>query len=104
MGVERKKYDKSFKTKAVELSLARNNVGEVAEELGIKAQQLSIWRKQYRENGEVAFPGNGNLKQTEAEKEMAALKRDLRDMMMERDILKKAISIFSSSDKKNTRL
>ena len=104
MATERKKYDKSFKTKAVELSFARNNVSEVAEELGIKAQQLSVWRKQYRENGDIAFPVNGNIKQTETEKEMSALKRDLREMTMERDILKKAISIFSSSDKKNTRL
>ncbi len=36
MVIERKKYDKSFKTKAVELSFARNNVNEVAEELDIK--------------------------------------------------------------------
>jgi transposase len=103
MATERKKYDKSFKTKAVELSFARNNVNEVAEELGIKAQQLSVWRKQYRENGDVAFPGNGNIKQSESEKAISALKRELREMTMERDILKKAISIFSSSDKKNTR-
>ena len=74
-------------------------MNEVAEELGIKAQQLSVWRKQYRENGDVAFPGNGNIKQSESEKAMSALKRELRDMTMELDILKKAISIFSSSDK-----
>ena len=103
MATERKKYDKSFKTKAVELNFARNNVSEVAEELGIRAQRLSVFIKQYRENGDIAFPVNGNIKQTETEKEMSALKRDLREMTMERDILKKAISIFSSSDKKNTR-
>ena len=74
-------------------------MNEVVEELGIKAQQLSVWRKQYHENGDVAFPGNGNLKQSESEKAMSALKRELRDMTMELDILKKAISIFSSSDK-----
>ena len=66
MAEERRKYDKTFKIKAVELSFARNNVKEVAEELGISAQQLSIWRSQYRENKNIAFPGNGNLKQTEA--------------------------------------
>jgi hypothetical protein len=36
MATERKKYDKSFKTKAVELSFARNNVIELKEALGIK--------------------------------------------------------------------
>ena len=40
MVTERKKYVKSFKTKAVELRFARNNVNEVAEELGIKAQTI----------------------------------------------------------------
>ena len=96
MVTERKKFDKSFKTKAVELSFARNNVNEVAEELGIKAQQLSVWRKQYRENGDVAFPGNGNIKQSESEKAMSALKRELREMTMERDILKKALAYFAN--------
>ena len=71
------------------MSFARNKVKEVAEELGILPQQLSIWRSQYRENKDIAFPGNGNLKQTEAEKELAATRRELRDVTMERDILKK---------------
>ena len=75
MAEERKKYDKSFKIKAVELSFARNNVKGVAEELDISAQQLSIWRSQYRENKEIAFPGNGVMKQTESERELAAIKR-----------------------------
>jgi len=95
--------NKTFKIKAVELSVARNSVKDVAEELDIPAQLLSVWRKQYRENKDIAFPGNGNLKQTEAEKELAQIKRELREVTMERDILKKAISIFSTSDKKNLR-
>jgi transposase len=98
---ERKTYDKSFKVKAVELSLARNNVKEVAEELNIPAQLLSVWRRAFQDNKDIAFPGNGNLKQTEAEKELAQTKRELREVTMERDILKKAISIFSTSDRKN---
>lgn len=103
MAEGRRKYDKTFKTKAVELSFARNNVKDVADELGISAQQLSIWRGQYRENKDIAFPGNGNLKQTAAEKELAAIRCELRDATIEHDTLKKAISIFSTSDKKNFR-
>lgn len=103
MAEERKKYDKTFKIKAVELSIARNNVKEVAEELGVPAQQLSLWRGQYKANKDIAFPGNGNLKQTAAEKELALIRRELRDVTMERDILKKAISIFSTSDRRNLR-
>jgi transposase len=41
--------------------------------------------------------------QTEAEKEISRLQKELADPRMERDILKKAISILSSSDRKNMR-
>lgn len=103
MAEERKKYDKEFKLKVVEISFARGNVKDVAKEYEIEAQQLSMWRSQYKNHKDIAFPGNGNKKQTEEEKKMAQLERELRDMTMERDILKKAISIFSTSDKKSFR-
>jgi transposase len=41
---------------------------------------------------------------TELEKDNARLKKELRDAKMERDILKKAVSIFSKSDGKSTSL
>jgi transposase len=104
MRQERKSYDKVFKLKAVELSLARNNVKDVALDLGVSSQLLSVWRKKYKDNKDSAFPGNGNIQQTASEKEMAELKRELKDVKMERDILKKAISIFSTSDRKNLYL
>jgi transposase len=40
---------------------------------------------------------------TTQEAELAKLKKELRDVKMERDILKKAITIFSSSDRKGAR-
>lgn len=103
MAVERKKYDKEFKLKVVEVSFARGKVKEVAEEYGIDAQMLATWRSQYKNHKEIAFPGNGRKMQTEAEKEISRLQKELADVRMERDILKKAISIFSSSDRKNMR-
>ncbi len=39
-------------------------------------------KKQYRENGDVAFPCNGNIKQSESEKAISALKRELRDIIV----------------------
>tara|TARA_B110000091_G_scaffold76703_1_gene84507 strand:- start:465 stop:779 length:315 start_codon:yes stop_codon:yes gene_type:complete len=103
MAEERKKYDKEFKPTVVELSLLRGKVKEVAEEYGIDPQMLSSWRSQYKNHKEIAFPGNGKKMQTEAEKEISRLQKELADARMERDILKKAISIFSSSDRKNMR-
>jgi len=103
MAEERKKYDKEFKLTVVELSLLRGKVKEVAEEYGIDPQMLSSWRSQYKNHKEIAFPGNGKKMQTEAEKEISRLQKELADARMERDILKKALSIFSSSDRKNMR-
>lgn len=100
----RAKHDKAFKLMVVELSLKKENVKDVAAEYGISPQLLSIWRTQYRENKELAFPGNGKKALTDSEKELERIKRELSDVTMERDILKKAITIFSKSDKKNTRL
>ena len=62
MAEERKKYSKEFKITAVELSLARGQVKEVAEELGIDPQLLSTWKYQLRNDKDIAFPGNGKKK------------------------------------------
>ena len=103
MEEERKKYDKEFKLTVVELSLARGKVKEVAEDYRIEPQILATWRSQYKHHKDIVFPGNGRKMQTEAEKEISRLQKELADVRMERDILKKAISIFSSIDRKNVR-
>ena len=53
--------------------------------------QLYLWKKQFSDNGDKAFLGKGHLG------EMAALRRKLREVEMERDILKKAVGIFSKA-------
>lgn len=101
---KRKIYSKEFKQKAVELSNVRGNVQEIARELGINAEFIYRWRREFSNNPSLAFSGNGNKQLTEEQKELARLKRELADVKMERDILKKAVSIFSVSDKKSTSL
>jgi len=98
----RKKYDREFKRKAVELSFARGNAKEIAEELDIRPELLYRWRKEYQRYDNNSFPGKGKPKMTDSEREIARLKKELRDAQMERDILKKAVSIFSRSDGKST--
>jgi transposase len=93
----RKIYDRAFKEKAVQLSYERHNISELARELGVTAPQLYKWRKEYEEFGEGSFPGNGSLKQTPKEERIAELERRLKDAELERDILKKAIGIFSKN-------
>ena len=93
----RKIYDKSFKEKVVQLSYERTNISEFARELGITAPQLYKWRKEFEEFGEGSFPGNGNLKLTAEQEKIHELEKKLKDAELERDILKKAIGIFSKS-------
>lgn len=100
MSRERKTYDKQFKLMCVELSNTRTDLAELAKELGITAALLYRWRKEYSEKSGTSFPGNGKVILSEAEQELARLKKELRETQMERDILKKAISIFSRSDGK----
>ena len=93
----RKIYDKAFKEKAVQLSYERTNVSELARELGVTPPQLYKWRKEYEEFGEGSFPGKGNLKLTPEQEKIHELEKRLKDAELERDILKKAIGIFSMS-------
>lgn len=97
MKQERRIYDRAFKTKAVELSNERTNISELARELGIKVALLYKWRNDYQEFGEGSFPGKGNLKLTPEQEKINDLEKKLKDAELERDILKKAIGIFSKS-------
>lgn len=95
----RKKYDVAFKERAVQLSKERKNLSELARELGIYPSQLYKWRKEVEEFGSGSFPGNGNLKHTPEQEHINILEKKLKDAELERDILKKAIGIFSKSDR-----
>jgi transposase len=61
---------------------------------------LYRWRKEYLTKQNGSFPGNGKVILTEAEQELARVKKELRETQMERDILKKPVSFFSKSDGK----
>ncbi|SEB00909.1 hypothetical protein SAMN05443667_11517 [Flavobacterium gillisiae] len=63
----------------------------------VTAPQLYKWRKEYEEFGQGSFPGNGNLKQTPEQERITELEIKLKDAELERDILKKAIGIFSKN-------
>ena len=90
----RRKYDREFKVQAVKLSLeSGKSVKEVAEDLGICTGNLTRWRREYREDSENAFPGMGKLKPED--EELRKLRKENADLKEERDILKKALAIFS---------
>jgi transposase len=84
----------------VELSLHRTDLVELAAEMDIRPDLIYRWRRLADIHKEASFPGHGNKILTEEQKEIARLKKELRDAQLERDILKKAVSIFSKSDGK----
>jgi transposase len=90
----RRKYDREFKLEAVRLvTQGGRPVVEVARDLGIHENLLYNWRRKYLDDTIHAFPGKGHLKP--ADEEMRRLKKELIDVKEERDILKKALAIFS---------
>jgi transposase len=90
----RRKYDREFKLEAVRLvTQGGRPVVEVARDLGVHENLLYNWRQKYLDDTAHAFPGKGYLKP--ADEEMRRLKKELTDVKEERDILKKALAIFS---------
>lgn len=73
---------------------------EVAEELGIRADLIRRWNREIEQYQEASFSGKGNANLTADQKEIASLKKALKEAQLERDILKKAVSIFSRGDNK----
>ncbi|CAM3434570.1 transposase [Sphingobacterium prati] len=68
----------------------------VAKELDIDPSLLSKWRRNPRYNGNKVLPDNPRI--SPEEQELRVLRKKLRDTELERDILKKAIAIFSRGD------
>ena len=97
MSTDRRIYSREFKLNAIELSYNRENIKELANELGIRPELLYRWRKAFALKETASFPGNGKQKMSPQEAENARLRKELADMRMERDILKKAVGIFSKS-------
>lgn len=97
---ERRHFDREFKQMAVNLVLGGRTVKEVAAELGIRDELLRRWKREYHQYEEGSFSGHGNVNMTAEQKEIAMLRKELKEAQLEREILKKAISIFSRGDNK----
>jgi transposase len=93
-----RQYDRECKLNAIKLYLeSGRGYKQVSEELGIPEGTLVTWLASYQKEGAQAFPGKGHLKPSESE--MAVLRKELAIAREERDILKKALGIFSSTRK-----
>ncbi|GAC1703789.1 MAG: transposase [Flavisolibacter sp.] len=87
----RRKYDADFKRELLSMVESGRSIPEVAEALGIGNNLVYAWMRQ---------AGKGMMKEKNKpgpvfDEEKFALQKRIRDLEMERDILKKALGIFS---------
>lgn len=87
----RRQFSDQFKADAVQMLLDGHSATSVVDRLGLSGTNLLYrWkREQLRRSGPVASSLDSRVKELEVE---------LRRVERERDILKKALSIFSRSD------
>jgi transposase len=90
---KQRKYDREFKINSIKLYReSGKKMDEVAQNLGIPKFTLYLWVQEFKEHGEDSFPGNGQLKP--CNEGIYRLKKQLAEVTIERDILKKAAAIF----------
>ena len=90
----RRTYTREFKLEAVRLlETSDKSAAQLERELGIGGGGLSRWKREFAEEGENAFPGHGRL--APEQERLRELERENEILRQERDILKKAVAIFS---------
>ena len=97
----RKNYSLEFKIGAVSLSEQRGNISSVAQELGICKESLVNWRKLHREGRLIK---EKQILSDPIKEELLRLRKELEEAKLERDILKKAVGIFSKRDGEDINL
>ena len=90
----KKVYNTEFKQTIISLYESGKTVSESCTEFGVSTASINRWKRDY---------GSTTSGQTTAinedKKRIMALEKKLKDIKLERDILKKAVSIFSKNDK-----
>ncbi|TKK64081.1 transposase [Ilyomonas limi] len=92
-GAKRRKYDASFKDEVLKMIHNGRPVSEVAQSLGIGENLIYKWKSRTNSSQQPAIVGKGDNAGS-PEDQQALLKR-IRELETERDILKKALGIFS---------
>jgi len=96
---ERRKYSQQFKVEAIALfEQGERSMAEVERELGLTKGLLAKWRERLGANEKAAeaFPGNGQ--QPASEGRLRELERENARLRMEKDILKKVLTMYSRDE------
>lgn len=95
---KRKQYSKEFKLDAVSLVLEQGySRSQAAKSLGINPSQLARWVTEHETDQAQAFRGNGKM--TPEQEEIRRLKAQVKQLELEKDILKKAAVFFAKETK-----
>ena len=90
-----RQYDAEFKKEVLKMTMEGKPIVEVARDLGISPERIYKWRRDEKLRiGAVAFASAGGKALT-PEEELRALRQEFETTKRERDILKKALAIFS---------
>ena len=94
----RKKYSKEFKLDAISLVIDQGYTrSDAARSLSINPNMLGRWVKESQADDGQAFRGNGKL--TPEQEELRQLRLQVKQLQMEKDILKKATVFFAKETK-----
>jgi transposase len=101
MNKNRRTYTREFKLEALRLlETSGKSAAEIERDLGIGQGCLSRWKKKFQENGKEAFPGQGHI--ASDQERIRELERENEILRQERDILKKAVAIFTHPNKRGS--
>ena len=90
----RKTYTSEFKREALRLlETSGKSAAQIERDLGVGPGCLSRWEHQVAQAGDQAFPGHGRI--GSEQERLRQLERENDLLRQERDILKKAVAIFS---------
>jgi len=102
-GIPRVRYTKEFRQEAVKLVMDEGlSWGEAARRLSLPTSTLANWVKAAKA-GRLGEVGQNYRPLTEIEMELARTKKELAEVKMERDILKKAAAYFARESLPGTR-
>ena len=94
-GAKRRKYDASFKEEVLRMVAAGRPASEVDKSLGIGENLIYKWKSHHSNSQQPATVGKGDNAVSTPEDQQALLLKRIRELEQERDILKKALGIFS---------
>ena len=85
-----KRYNEEFKRKIVDLANNGKKISDIIDEYGVARSTVHKWKKDFNQSG--SFKAKDN--RTDEEKELLKLRKEIKQLKMENDILKQAALIL----------